>query len=214
MANPLERLFSPSEPIDPHLRRWTLFVDGENVTIRGQVAAKARGIILAPGRYYQQDVFLWLPRRIHATRGITTNLRGLSIRAAAERAFYYTSVSGDSNALMHVQEALWDLGFKPEVFKKQRKESKGKGVDIALTKDVLSNAFLNNYDVAVIMTGDADYRPVIDELKRLGKTVCIMAFTEGAKVNRELKLSADFFMPLDDLLLRVWSTDRIMADLQ
>ncbi len=120
----------------------------------------------------------------------------------------------DSNALMHVQEALWDLGFKPDVFKKRRKESKGKGVDIALTKDVLSNAFLNNYDVAVIMTGDADYRPVIDELKRLGKTVCIMAFTEGAKVNRELKLSADFFMPLVDLLLQFWSTDRIMADLQ
>lgn len=43
------------------------------------------------------------------------------------------------------------------------------GVDIALTKNMLKNAFLNNWDVAVTMTGDADYRPVIDELKRLAR---------------------------------------------
>jgi len=34
-------------------------------------------------------------------------------------------------------------------------------VDIALTKDLLSNAFLDNYDVALLASGDAGYIPVI-----------------------------------------------------
>jgi uncharacterized LabA/DUF88 family protein len=82
---------------------------------------------------------------------------------------------------------------------------KTKGVDNALTKDLLSNAFLDNYDVAVVITGDADYRPVIQEVERLGKTVCVMAFTDtSAKINPELRLIADYFTPLDDIVTRYW----------
>ena len=67
---------------------------------------------------------------------------------------------------------------------------KTKGVDNALTKDLLSNAFLDNYDVAVVITGDADYRPVIQEVERLGKTVCVMAFTDtSAKINPDFSIS-------------------------
>jgi len=156
-----------------------LFVDGENMTIRGQEFAKMCGVDLPSGDWYQPDRFLWLPvGRMRATSILTPHLRehGLLLQEQAIRAFFYTSVYGDDNTLLDTREALWRLGFNVEVFKKGRKGEKAKGVDIALTKDMLSNAFLNNYDVAVVITGDADYRPVIDEVKRLGKTVCLMAF--------------------------------------
>ena len=53
-----------------------------------------------------------------------------------------------------VTEALWKLGFQPEVYKKAKGQVKAKGVDIALSKDFLSNAFLHNYDVAVFVAGE------------------------------------------------------------
>src|SRR4051794_12186407 len=44
-----------------------------------------------------------------------------------------------------------------------------KGVDISLTKDMLVQAFLGNYDIAVLVAADGDYLPVVEEVKRLGK---------------------------------------------
>lgn len=182
-----------------------LFVDGENLTLRGQELAKMNGVKLLEGTHYQQDVFLWLKTRRHATESIPRVTRWLGLQDSATRAFYYTSVRGDDDKVMKIREALWEIGFAPEVFKKASRSAKAKGVDIALTKDLLSNAFLNNYDVAVVLTGDADYRPVIDEVKRLGKTVCVLAITGGtAKVNPALRLSADYFDSLDDLLIKSW----------
>lgn len=36
----------------------------------------------------------------------------------ARRASYYTTVQGDEPKLATVREALWSLGFEPNVFKK------------------------------------------------------------------------------------------------
>ncbi len=185
--------------------RWMLFVDGENVTIRGQQLAEARSVVLAEGPYYQRDGFLWLNLKYHATIGIRRWLGQVGVQEAAVRAFYCTSQVGDTDALNRTKEALWTIGFSAQVFKKLRRQSKAKGVDIALTKDLLSNAFLDNYDIAVVLTGDADYEPVISEVKRLGKRVCLMGFTEaGANISLDLKLSADYFIPVDPFFLANW----------
>jgi uncharacterized LabA/DUF88 family protein len=85
------------------------------------------------------------------------------------RANYYTSVVGDADKLNKVAKRLWALGFDPHVFKKARQEEKAKGVDIALTKDMLSHAFRNNYEIAVLYAGDGDYVPLVEEVKSLGK---------------------------------------------
>jgi uncharacterized LabA/DUF88 family protein len=107
--------------------------------------------------------------------------------------------------VMTVKEQIWRLGFSSEVFKKSTKSAKAKGIDIALTKDMLSNAFLNNYDVAVLITGDADYVPVLSEVKRLGKLVYVLAFVEGAaKIATELRITADRFFSLDGAFQERW----------
>ena len=87
----------------------------------------------------------------------------ISIEPTATRAYYYTSVVGDEQRIKSVEQSLWENGFQAKVFKKQNKQTKSKGVDIALATDFLSNAFLNNYDVAVLIAGDADYIPMETE---------------------------------------------------
>ncbi len=48
-------------PSDPRLRRWVLFVDGENFTIRAKKVAEANDIKLVEGSHHMRDVFVWLP---------------------------------------------------------------------------------------------------------------------------------------------------------
>ncbi|MGH2561442.1 MAG: NYN domain-containing protein [Thermomicrobiales bacterium] len=186
-------------------RRWMMFVDGENFTVRGQKLAASKGVTLIPGDFHQPDVFLWFPNVDAVLRYRHLEPVAKFLEPNAIRAFYHTSATGDRDQIASTRSALWNLGFTPEVFHKQRGK-KAKAVDIALTKDVLSNAFLNNYDILVLMAGDGDYVPLVHEVKRLGKNVFIAHFeSPDAGLHPELKLAADRFVAMDDFLLRVWA---------
>src|SRR5262245_6026602 len=167
-------------------RSWMAFVDGENLTLRGQEVAKRDKRNLHDSTEYERDVFLWFrigtpPRHPDWTR-LTTWLQPDAIRA-----HYYTSAVGDDDALAKIRERLREIGFDPHVFKRDPKRNRSKGVDIALTKDMLSHAFLNNYDAAVLVAGDGDYMPLVEEVKRLGKIVYVAFFTgDGAGLNPDL----------------------------
>jgi hypothetical protein len=77
---------------DPHARRWMLFVDGENLTIRAQELAKNVHLGLTEGASYLRDVFVWIPGLL-ATQAL---IRGSTpVQRLALRAYYYTSVAGD-----------------------------------------------------------------------------------------------------------------------
>jgi hypothetical protein len=58
------------KPIDPHLRRWMLFVDGENLTIRAQKLASDNAVNLQEGAEYRKNVFVWFPG-LKATPALT-----------------------------------------------------------------------------------------------------------------------------------------------
>src|SRR2546422_11749386 len=117
------------QPSDYYLRRWMLFVDGENLTIRSQKLAQDNGISLKEGVDYVPDVFIWIPGLKPTLSIINTENTPIKVQEHAVRAHYYTSVSGDDDRLNSVREALWSLGFQPQVFKKEKKEIKAKGVD-------------------------------------------------------------------------------------
>ena len=55
---------NPSKMVDPHLRRWMLFVDGENFTVRGQRLSESEGLALLEGRLYSRNIFLWVPEKV------------------------------------------------------------------------------------------------------------------------------------------------------
>lgn len=189
-------------PSDPHLYRWMLFVDGENLTIRGQKFAEHEALRLDAGDFYEPGIFLWLPRSDPLTYMSAT--ASAHLRRRAIRAHYYTSVAGDDDRLSEIRTRLWERGFQPEVFKKQAKEEKAKGVDIALTKDMLSHAFMDNFDVAVLIAGDGDYVPLVNAVQRLGKLVYVSFFSSEG-LNPQLRLASDTFFSMDDVFRSCWS---------
>lgn len=176
-----------------------LFVDGENLVARAQVLAPTLGVSLVRGPFYVPDVFVWAPRR-RATERLPFGNYPFILQKHAVRAFYFTGIQGDDHKIAGIRSNLRDLGFQPEVFK--RTSGKSKGVDIALSKEMLLNAFMGNYETAVLLSGDADYLPLIHEVKRLGKLVYVGAFSSGLSPN--LRVEADNFCDLDHWLGQWW----------
>ncbi|MFT3714057.1 MAG: NYN domain-containing protein [Archangium sp.] len=92
-------------------------------------------------------------------------------------------------------------GFDAHVFKKVAKKSKG--VDITLARDLLSHAYRDNFDAAVLVAGDADFVPLVEEVKRLGKQVFVLFFaTQGT--GEELKRHADTFFDFEAKFREYW----------
>jgi hypothetical protein len=185
--------------------RWMLFVDGENFTIRAQKLAQARQHELAGGlvggKYYRRDCFVWYPG--WGAGGRLNYQSDLPLDDYAIRAYYYTSLVGDEQVIGDVRARLWDLGFTPQVFKRGADQVKSKGVDIALCKDMLSHGFQNHYDAAVLIAGDGDYVPLVEEVKRQGKAVYLWFF-EQEGLNPALRLAADRFYDLSKGFLATW----------
>jgi hypothetical protein len=187
---------------DPNYR-WMLFVDGENFTIRGQKVARARGITMLQGAYYLPDTFLWPPfpanqfiwtPQLTPSGGYLPNNQ----RPSASRCYYYTGVKGDDEKLLSVRNSLRNLGFDPQVFKKDRQDQTTKAVDISLATEILGLAYKNSFDVVCLIAGDRDYVPLVHEIKRSGKQVYVSFFQNlpDAGLSDELRLEADLFLDL------------------
>lgn len=183
------------------LMRWMLFVDGENLTLRAQELAKCpparrngeqpESVQFESGKFYQKDEFIWFST---AAGGIATYMPGSPLRRSSIRSHYYTACVGDKRVSV-ASELLRGIGFEPVVFSK-KKGARSKGVDITLTKDALMHAFFGHYDACVLCSGDGDFVPLVNEIKRLGKMVIVTAFPSG--LSPKLKLAADKFFPLDN----------------
>lgn len=163
-----------------------IFVDGENLSIRyGSVLSDG-----APKAHvsYKKDVYVW--------SDVLNN--GLEFYEVVRR-YYYTSALGDENALLTHEEELRTAGFEaPRVFKKAKGRS-SKRVDVSLVTDLLLHSFRDNYDVAILVSGDEDFVPAIQTVAAEGKVVVLWAMADG--LSPALKRSADFFFDLSDVLL-------------
>ena len=87
-------------------------------------------------------------------------------------------------------------------------EPKEKCVDIALATSMLFNAAMpNSYDVAIAVLGDQDFKPVLQNVRRLGKRVAIVSI-QGA-------CAGEYSDPLDQARVRdldlIWLEDLLPA---
>jgi NYN domain-containing protein len=181
-----------------------LFVDGENFTIRAQEVAQRADLKLDLPKYHERDVFVWVPAWGPLVQFYAGHIY-LPIQTTGIRAYYYTSVVGDDDRVTNVRESLRALQFDPRVFKRESGSRRSKGVDITLTKDMLSHAFPGNFDAALLVAGDGDYVPLVEEVKRLGKRVYILFFGgEKSGLNRELRLAADGFFDISEPFVEQW----------
>jgi len=183
----------------PNLGRMMVFVDGENLVFRYQAMIE-EGLIPHTNVEHDKDVFVWNARCVRP---------GLH---HVIRASYYTYATGSEETIINKCENIKSLTFgqysvagqpstsqlinnlHPRIFRKI-KGKKAKGVDIQMTVDILSNVYQNNLDTIYLISGDGDYKPVIEEAMRFGKQVFIGALSSG--LNKELKYLADKFIDLD-----------------
>jgi len=119
----------------------------------------------------------------------------------SEQEFIAQKMCFESSKQMKFYEVLQYRGPKV-ILKKLKKDNQGnyyqKGVDIYIASDMLSLAFENGYDVAMIVSGDADFIEVINKIQEKGKLVYLACFEEGKSF--ELQRICDGFICLDKLL--------------
>jgi uncharacterized LabA/DUF88 family protein len=193
-------------------REWMLFVDGENLTKRGQETLKTAGVQLRAGPHWRKDVYLWLPGQEasyaffsrHGGQFLNQEWRGPRIRSAT-RAYYYTSTTSDQPEWTETRLALRAMGFEPRLFR--RAGGRSKAVDVALTTDVLTLASEGRYEVAVIFAGDGDYVPLIEAVKRIGLHVVVGFFEENG-LSPELRIAADQYVDLTRYFVRDWKQEK------
>lgn len=202
-----------------NVENWMLFVDGENFTIEGEKIAQEKGIELIEGSFYEPGVFLWLPtiEPVGKGKGFATDDRhydcpSIWVRGTAIRAHYFTTFTGNDEKSSKLKMALRKIEFTPHLFKRNKQTNKQKGLDISLATELLTNAFMKNFDVVVLIAGDADYLPLIEQVKRLGRSVIVSFFDKpGAKnppIHPDLKLAADGFCDITQRFIKGWNQEK------
>jgi len=165
----------------PNNSRFMIFVDGENLAIRYKSIASGN---YEPHVKHLENVYAWtgyLNKHQH-------------VNCALVRSYFYTCAKGDHNRIEEISDQLIACGISdPRVFKKNS-NNRSKRVDITLATEMLSHAYNDNYELAVLVAGDEDYVPLLQEVKRTGKQVVVWFFEDG--LSHHLKRESDHFMDL------------------
>jgi len=175
-----------------------VLVDGENIVMRYQEMIK-QGKVPKENVVHIKDTFVWHPHLLNIFGG-----------KDLVRIGYYTTVVGDYEQLEHVKDVIseaehegtlangddWYATLVPHVYKKSKKGTKTKSVDINLTIDALRYAYGESIDQIVIISGDGDYIPLLREIMARGKMVQALALSSG--LNKQIKHHVDDFALLDD----------------
>lgn len=70
-----------------------------------------------------------------------------------------------------------------------------KGVDVQLAIDMIVGAYENKYDVALLLSSDSDFLPVVKKVRGLGKLVGYVGFSHGP--SKALQWGASFYKLLN-----------------
>ena len=119
-------------------------------------------------------------------------------------AAFYHGVQRDTDFIDVISTARWKVDF----FSRSVSE---KGLDTALAVDMVTK--LNNYDVAVLISGDADNIPSINHVKANDKTVGVVEFLEGYPPKERGKQSSSHLKLAADFVVRIYEMDLVQKKL-
>lgn len=182
-----------------HLCRIGVFYDGTYV-------------LLAQRYFYRKQQLGWLkPGRLHTflegyVRTVEPGFSSYRVVYAAWFQGLQTVAQADDRQLRHDRIMAHDLlhaGVRIHHLPVST-EGKEKGVDVALAVDALSLGLTRSIDVAVLVTGDGDYVPLVRELMKAGVRVLVAYFEyedgeEKAFANERLLTAATFEVNLNGL---------------
>jgi cold shock CspA family protein len=115
----------------------------------------------------------------------------------------------------HYEIEVYPINFMGRRLKKSDRdpgdafEPREKCVDISLASSVLYNAAIpNSYDIAVVVVGDQDFKPVLQNVRRLGRRVALASIRSScapdfADPRDEARVKDFDTIWLDDLLERI-----------
>lgn len=101
------------------------------------------------------------------------------------RTYYYNirQESADNPSLAESQDrflnALYETDYlevKLGIWKPRGNTMVEKGVDVMIAADLISHAYEDHYDTAILVSGDADFYPALQVVKDTGKQVEVAAF--------------------------------------
>jgi uncharacterized LabA/DUF88 family protein len=113
-----------------------------------------------------------------------------------QRIYYYNiKQETDTNPNMGVEQqkfldSMYDTPYvevRLGIWKQRGDIMVEKGVDVMLATDLVTNAYNDHYDTAIVVSGDADFYPALQAVKDVGKHIEVAAFDmnlsgESAKV--------------------------------
>jgi hypothetical protein len=176
-----------NSPNQGNFHRAMVFVDGENLSIRYGEALRDRNQSPAEGTVYLPGVLVWRPSW-RLSNGLPMLIRS----------YYYSSVRGSDEKRLDAERQLKSAGIlAPRVF--SRIGDRSKQVDVRLCTDMLMHSFQRHFDVAVLITGDGDFIPLVQAVQSQGISVQVWALSNG--LSEKLRLAADKFIDLDPFLL-------------
>ena len=149
------------------------------------------------------------------------DFKTLRDQIAADRMFFYDCENDEAEASTEYQ--VWTrnqlqlvrgadayrlrLGTLTRSGKK--KPASQKEVDVLLSVELLSNAFMRNMQEAVLVTGDLDFRPAIEEIVRHGTRVHLFYDESGA--SKDLLDVVDFRRPMSFATYYGWTSSEFQA---
>jgi uncharacterized LabA/DUF88 family protein len=121
------------------------------------------------------------------------------------KAFYYSAYDPNEPFIMKIHDKLRYNNFEVKTkLIKRIKVAKGSFVkgdmDVNLALD-LCVRYIDNYDIAVLVSGDGDFKDCVDYLQENGKKIyCVSSeVTTPPMVSYELKDNVDLFIELNDI---------------
>lgn len=166
---------------------------------------------------YLQGVYRSLLNPIFGD-GYLVDYKAVMATFAAKRAFLYDCLddvqkpgesTGDYEARVQQQQDLFDAIDKVEGvhvcyghLSPGRKGRQQKEVDVMLAVDMLTHSFYKNMVGTVLLSGDRDFKPVVESIVRLGTLVKVAYDPRSG--SRELARAADYEMEIDITALCRW----------
>jgi uncharacterized LabA/DUF88 family protein len=152
--------------------------------------------VLCEGFVYHTQVQRWGQAGTHTEPNIGLTRIGYYDCAPAEGEQDPADVRGYCRAIEVLPDT--ELGFGMLRGKVRRQ----KRVDTQMAVDVVVGAFTKAFSVAIIISGDEDHVPAIQEIKRLGIFVVVAGSKEVAGMSPELIRAADRFVEIGGLARR------------
>ena len=156
----------------------------------------------------------WLDpwRAITESHRVTPHSDRERVLGTLDRLNYYDAEDADApeaeaiRRYFNAVEQLPDCSVRTgEVRMGRRGRGRGreqKGVDVLLAVEMLTDAHAQNFTDAFLLAGDADFVPLVDEVRRLGRRVFVVAHTRS--LSQALAEAADRVVLIVDEMAPEW----------